>query len=100
MAGQRDPEIVAAAEDIADMARRITGNAGEPFYCGEKADRAARGAVRIIARTHVAREAALAGEGHHGMREADEAFASLVAMLRREWDDNIRWARHERAEGR
>lgn len=91
---RRDHAIVDAAEDLADMARRIRGNADEPHYCGEKAFRAARAAVQILARAEVATEDR--GEtGRHG-----ERFAEIVERLRQEWDDNIRWARHERAEAR
>lgn len=47
-------QLMEDAAVLADMAQRITGNGGEPYYCGEKAEAAAKAAVRIIARCDAA----------------------------------------------
>lgn len=44
-----EERIFALGEDIADMGRRIQNNGGELHYSAEKAYRAAKDAVRIMA---------------------------------------------------
>ncbi|HEX6620419.1 MAG TPA: hypothetical protein VF024_12205 [Solirubrobacteraceae bacterium] len=94
MAAQPDAQIVADADTLADMARRIGGNAHDTFYCREKAWIAAKAATRILARTHVARER----DPDVDVESAEDAFRSFVETFQREWEDNVRWARNEHAE--
>ncbi len=47
-------QLLEDADVLADMAQRIRSNGGEPNYCGEKAERAAKAAVRIIGRCDAA----------------------------------------------